>query len=432
MDIKNTTLVTLVNDVGLWMQKHVFTPDTAIQLALIALAFSLASIITRYAQNHLNDRVNALRIPYRLTEIVHSLIRLLLPATALLLIFAGGEIIALKPLGFSHGLCEVVSKLLFAWILIRLSVQFISNRFSRNIVAFVIWGIAALSIFGILEPTMALLDSFGMDLGDFRFSVLTVIKIMMALFILLYGALFLASFIERRISLAASLTPSSRVLISKIIRVILIVSAILIGITTAGVDLSLLAVFSGAVGLGLGFGLKNGMSNLFSGMMLLMDQSIKPGDIIEMFSQDGKSSTFGWVQYMGSRYTEIVTRDNKSYLIPNEQLVTQQVVNWSHGDTLVRLEVFFHVSYDTDPHMIKKITAEAAAKPSRVVSSPAPQAHIVEYDGAGFKFALRFWIRDAEKGVTNIKGDVLLAIWDAFKEHQISVPPPRLYVTVEK
>lgn len=417
---------------GEWVTDSVLTPDTAIQLGIIALAFAIGSIITRVAQAQWGGKINNLTVVTRFKEILHSLLRLLRSLAALIVISIGGHIIALEPLRFNSGLCTIVAKLLFAWILVRISVQFIGNKFSRNVFAVVIWGIAALSIFGILDPTMALLDSFGVDFGKFRLSALTVIKGFIALFALMYGALFLASFFERRIAQAASLTPSSRVLISKIVRVLLIITAILIGITTAGIDLSLLAIFSGAVGLGLGFGLKNGVSNLFSGMMLLMDQSIKPGDIIEVYAPTGQSITFGWVQHMGSRYTEIVTRDNKSFLIPNEHLVTNQVVNWSHGDTLVRLEVFFKVSYDTDPHLVKKIAPVAAMQVARVMSSPVSQAHILELDDSGIKFALRFWIRDAEKGVTNIKGDVLLAIWDTFREHQIKIPYPHMQVIMDK
>ena len=189
----------------------------------------------------------------------------------------------------------------------------------------------------------------------------------------MYGALFFANVLDRRLSSVRSLTPSSRVLISKISRVSLVVTALLIGITSAGIDLSLFAVFSGAVGLGIGFGLQKVISNLFRGMLLLLDQSIKPGDIIEM---DG---TFGWVNQMGARYTEIVTRDNKSYLVPNEEFITQHVVNWSHGNTLVRVETSFGVHYNSDPHLIKKLAVEAAHKPERVVDSPSAVCHLVEF-----------------------------------------------------
>jgi small-conductance mechanosensitive channel len=263
-------------------------------------------------------------------------------------------------------------------------------------------------------------------MGEFRLSALSVIKGLFGIFILLYGALFFANLLDKRIQNSRSLNPSSRVLISKISRVALIVSALLIGVTSAGIDLSIFAVFSGAVGLGVGFGLQKVISNLFSGMLLLMDQSIKPGDIIEM------DNTFGWVNHMGARYTEIVTRDNKSYLVPNEEFITQHVVNWSHGNTLVRVETEFGVHYDSDPHLIRKLAIEAAGKPDRVVDSPSPVCHLVEFGDSSINFVLRYWIKDAEKGIVNTKGDVMLALWDSFKENGIKIPYPHREVFVHK
>ena len=172
------------------------------------------------------------------------------------------------------------------------------------------------------------------------------------------------------------------------------------------------------MGLGVGFGLQKGISNLFSGMLLLLDQSIKPVDIIEL------ESTFGWVNHMGARYTEIVTRDNKSFLVPNEDFITQQVINWSHGNTLVRVETKFGVHYDSDPYLVKKLAEDAATHPDRVVDNPAPVCHLVEFGDSSLNFVLRFWIKDAEKGITNMRGAVMLALWDAFKENKIAIPYP--------
>jgi small-conductance mechanosensitive channel len=191
-------------------------------------------------------------------------------------------------------------------------------------------------------------------------------------------------------------------------------------VATAGIDLSLLAVFSGAVGLGVGFGLQKGVSNLFSGMMLLMDKSITPGDIIEL-----PGGTFGWVNQMGARYTEIVTRDNKAFLVPNEDFITQQVINWSHGNRLIRTEVKFGVSYDSDPHFVKKIAEEVCTKPERIVKDPRPACHLVAFGDYDLQFKLRFYIEDPEKGITNMHGEVMLALWDAFKAHGIKIPFPR-------
>ena len=245
----------------------------------------------------------------------------------------------------------------------------------------------------------------------------------------MYFALFGASFADRKIKKINSLTRTTQVLISKVIRVTLIVFALLIGVTSAGLDLSLFAVFGGAIGLGIGFGLQKGISNLFSGMLLLIDKSIQPGDVIEI----PDIGTFGWVNHMAARYTEIVTRDNKSFLIPNEDFITQRVVNWSHGNSLIRLQVSIGVHYKSDPHLVKKIAEEATANAhDRIVKNPAPVCHLVEFGDSSLNFSLRFWIKDAEAGVTNIKGQVMLALWDAFKENDIEIPYPHREIYIHE
>jgi len=292
-----------------------------------------------------------------------------------------------------------------------------------------IWCVAALSIFGLLDQTTEILDSIGFSIGDFRLSALAVIKSVVYLFILIYVATFVSSFAERRVLKSTSLKRSSQVLIAKIIRVVLIAIAILIGVNISGIDLSLFAVFGGAIGLGIGFGLQKGISNLFSGMLLLVDRSIEPGDVIEL-----ENGTFGWVNHMAARYTEIVTRDNKSFLIPNEEFITQRVINWSHGNSLIRLEVEFGVHYNSDPHEVKEIAAQAAldADPKRICRDPSPVCHLVKFGDSSLNFKLRFWIKDAERGITNIRGDVMLSLWDAFKANNIEIPYAHLEVYMHR
>lgn len=424
--LDSMSLIDIQKQLSEWFVTNVLTVDFGVQLIVLTVSFVMAFILKRMIKPRLNDLINKLTIPFRLTEFLYSCQKLTYPFLAMVFIFIGSKIIGPVGLGFSDSFADATVKLLLAWIFIRLIAQMIEQRFARNVIAFTVWGLAALSIFGILDQTMTTLDAVGFNIGDFRLSALSVTKGILGIFILMYGALFLSNILDRRMSSVRSLTPSSRVLISKISRVVLIVTALLIGITSAGIDLSLFAVFSGAVGLGIGFGLQKVISNLFSGMLLLLDQSIKPGDIIEM------EGTFGWVNQMGARYTEIVTRDNKSYLVPNEEFITQQVINWSHGNTLVRVETKFGVHYNSDPHQIKQLAIEAANKPDRVVESPAPVCHLVEFGDSSLNFVLRYWIKDAEKGITNTKGDVMLALWDAFKENDVQIPYPHREVFVHK
>ncbi len=409
-----------------WVSTYILTISCAVQATLIVTALFAAFLLSRVINPTLNERINKANIPYRLTEILYSLLKITFPFIAMIFIFIGAKIAGPSGFGFSVNFAFAFSKLLLAWVFIRLMSQIIEQRFARNIISFTVLGLVALSIFGVLDQTMETLNAIGFSIGEFRLSALSVTKGILGIFILMYAALFLANLTDKRIQSVKSLNPSSRVLISKIARVFLIVTALLIGITSAGIDLSLFAVFSGAVGLGIGFGLQKVISNLFSGMLLLMDQSIKPGDIIEM---DG---TFGWVNHMGARYTELVTRDNKSYLVPNEEFITQQVINWSHGNTLVRVETKFGVHYNSNPHDVKRLATEAATKPERVVDSPAPVCHLVEFGESSLNFVLRYWIKDAEKGLTNTKGSVMLSLWDTLKENNIEIPYPHRQVFMHK
>lgn len=409
-----------------WVNTHILTLDMAIELGLVFISLLAAFALTSTIQPKLADIGTRIAAP-RLTAFLSKFSHLFLPAIALVILFIADQMST--AVGYDSGLCRIVIKLLTAWIVIRLVTQIIANHFVRNAFTIIIWGIAALSIFGVLPQVSASLGAAGFSLGEFRITALGVIKGILALSAMLYGAMVFASFIDSRLT-QTKLNAASRVLIGKIIRIFLIATALLIAITTAGIDLSVLAVFSGAVGLGIGFGLQRGFSNMFSGMMLLVDQSIKPGDVIEVTDPTGGQTTFGWVTHMGGRHTEIVTRDNKSYLIPNEHLITQQVVNWSHGDTLVRLKVDFGVHYSSDPHAVKRIAEEAATKADRVEANPKPACHMTEFGDSSLNFSLRFWIKDAEKGVTNVKGDVMLALWDAFKENNIAIPYPHREVFI--
>ncbi|MAF68349.1 MAG: mechanosensitive ion channel family protein [Micavibrio sp.] len=400
------------------------------QIVLIILAFLIGWAIRKRVAPQLVSRIDRSGMHFRLRQTLKSLTKLILPISAFLILGVFLQLSKNEVLTFDMKLASAATNLLMAWIVIRAASQLIQNTFMRQTVALIAWIIAALNIIGVMDETTNALDSFGFSIGEGRITALAVIKAILLIFALLYAAIFLSKITERRLAKVNSLTPASRVLISKIARVLFIIIALLIGVTTAGVDLSVLAVFSGALGLGIGFGLQKGVSNLFSGILLLMDNSINPGDVIEIENGIGGNSTFGWVQHMGARFTEIVTRDNKSFLIPNEDFITQQVVNWSHGDTLVRMEVEFGVHYDSDPHEVTRVAIEAAAKPERVVESQKPVCWISGFGDSSIDFKLRFWIEDAQNGVSNIKGQVFLELWDAFKANGIKIPYPHREVFV--
>lgn len=402
-----------------WLYTHVLTPGTFTQLCLLTAAAMIAAGIQIVTAQRLAHEINSLHTFPRLKAVLYNMRRLVFPFALFVMLVFLRLAVSQKEVAYRIDLLGAVASLLAAWIIIKLALQFIGNSFVRNLFALSIWSIAALKILGYLPAAIEILGHADLDIGKYHISALSMVKGAFALCFLLYGAIFVSSLIERQVRLSRTLSPSSKVLIAKLVRGTLIVLALLVGVMTAGIDLSLLTMFSGGIGLGIGFGLQRVVSNLLSGILLLLDESVKPGDIIEM--PDG---AFGWVEKMGARCTEIVTHDFKSYLIPNENLITQQVVNWSHGNTLIRLEVDFGVHYDSDPRKVKALARDAAAKLPRIVSDPPPICHLVQFGDSSINFKLRFWISDAENDVADIRSLALLALWDAFKENGIKIPYP--------
>lgn len=312
----------------------------------------------------------------------------------------------------------VAVQLVTAGVVISVASRLIRNRSVANLFAVVAWSLAALSIIGLLDDVAGLLDKAAFSIGAFRLSILLVLKGAFLLIGLVWLASVVGDFVERRIRNTLELEPTVHVLIGKSVKFILLATAVLASLSAIGLDLTVLTVFSGAVGLGIGFGLQKVASNLISGIIILIDGSIKPGDVIEI------DDTFGWISSLKARYVSMMTRDGVEYLIPNENFVSEQVVNWSHSNRAIRLEIAFGVSYNSDPHEIRKLAVASVSELPRVIATPPPVCHMVAFGDSSLDFVLRFWILDPQGGVTNIKGAAFLALWDAFKEAGVEIPFP--------
>ena len=319
---------------------------------------------------------------------------------------------------------SILAQLALAWLVITVVTRFIGNAFLRGLVRYAGWAWVTLSIIGYTRETQEILQSASIDLGEMSLSLWTVIQAITVIGLLMFAARFISVTSSARIRQNRDISPSMQVLAVKILQIVLYGSALVIGLRAVGVDLTGLAVLSGAIGVGLGFGLQKVVSNLVSGVIILLDKSIKPGDVISI------GETFGWINSLGARYVSITTRDGKEFLIPNEDLITGQVVNWSHSNDFVRLDIFFGTAYGNDPHLVRKIAIEAAAGVDRVLSSTPPVCHIVGFGDSSVDYILRFWIRDPTAGLTNIRGNVYLALWDAFQDHEITIPFPQREVKV--
>ncbi len=321
-------------------------------------------------------------------------------------------------------LLGIIATLSLAWLIVVFLTRLIKSPFFRKVVRYGAWTYVTLRILGLLEPTERLLDSAGFTVGEIRFSLLLVIQGLVILGALITLARFLTTTTSSRVRRSEDISPSMQVLIVKGVQIAFYGAAFFIGVRALGIDLTGLAVLSGAIGVGLGFGLQKVVSNLVSGVIILLDKSIKPGDVISL------GQTFGWINSLGARYVSVVTRDGKEYLIPNEDLITGQVVNWSHSNEFVRLDIYFGTSYGDSPHEVRRLAIEAAQSVERVLKSRPTVCHVVGFGDSSVDYILRFWIEDPTGGLTNIRGNVYLALWDTFQENGISIPFPQREVKV--
>jgi small-conductance mechanosensitive channel len=252
------------------------------------------------------------------------------------------------------------------------------------------------------------------------------IKIGVTLLILFAAVRLIGRFTSHSIKRSKGLDPTQQLLAQKLVGVALLVAAFFIGIDIVGIDLTALAVFSGAFGLAIGFGLQKTFGNLIAGIILLMDRSIKPGDVIVV------GDSFGHVTKIGVRAVSIVTRDGKEHLIPNENLMTQEVENWSYSNTNVRVHIPIGVSYDCDIKLAQKLMIEAAMKPARVLKMPKPTVWLRAFGDSSVDHEILVWIKDPESGVGNVQSEILNRVWVLFKENGIEIPFPQRDIRIKE
>ncbi|TNE63427.1 MAG: mechanosensitive ion channel [Rhodobacteraceae bacterium] len=395
------------------------------QIGISLIAFAIALAVGRNLRGRMRNWMRGLegRPKWQLRWLLAIEKRLILIVWALLL---WGTYLVMHEMTWPSRsyLIAILARIVTAWVAVELVVQLVKNRALRRLLRWGLWAYVTLYFFGAVEETAAFLDTMAITFGSFRLSALAVLKALVVTGLLFTFARLISSQTSTQIRRNEDISPSMRELIIKGVQLFLYGAAFFIGLKAVGFDLTGLAVLSGAIGVGLGFGLQKVVSNLVSGVIILLDKSIKPGDVISL------GDTFGWINALGARYASITTRDGKEYLIPNEDLITGQVVNWSHTNDFVRLDLYFGTSYGDDPHQVRKIAVEAAQSVDRVLTHKPPVCHIVGFGDSSVDYILRFWITDPTGGLTNVRGNVYLALWDAFKANGISIPFPQREVRV--
>jgi small-conductance mechanosensitive channel len=257
------------------------------------------------------------------------------------------------------------------------------------------------------------------SIGPAVISIAVVLKSLFLFWVLFIIASRVTSFLQERLASTTDIDPSLSFALTRFLKFFLFTLGVLVTLDTAGVKLSTLTIFGGALGLGLGFGLQNIANNLVSGIILLLDRSIKQGDVITV------GDSYGWVVKLHARYIVVRTRDGVEKLIPNANLIASEITNWSHSDRAVRLHVKVGVSYKSDPFKIRDLLLHVADNHERVLKYPQPNVLFINFGESSLDFELRLWINDPQEGIENVRSAMRFEIWKVFKENGIEIPFPQ-------
>ncbi len=407
-----------------WVQQHLTTQAALLQ-ALLALVLCLAAWGFCRALG-LGRKPHTPDTGWKADALVAPLVRELrhcawAGVSGLLLLFADATA---RHTHLPHQVLSIATAAALAWVVAHVAGALIKSRFLGRLVAWVIWLFAVTHALGIFDVVTAFLDDLALEVGRSRISLLLVLKGLTLFVVLIQAARLGAGILDDRLHKAEGISPSASALFAKGARFGLYALAVTITLSTVGVDLTSLTVFSGAVGVGIGFGLQKIFSNLVSGVILLVDKSLKPGDVIEMGGVQGR------IAQINARYAAIETLDGKAYLIPNESLIGNEVINLSYSNSRLLLRAEVGTSYAGDPRHAMALMEQAALTVPRVLKDPAPRAVVTSFGDSSVNLAVGFWIEDPHNGTGNVRGEVLLAIWDAFKQANVDIPFPQREVRV--
>jgi small-conductance mechanosensitive channel len=364
-------------------------------------------------------RARAIEIALIEAPLLLALLVLLILRTV---VAAAGGLVHLLDIGMELAATLILVRLGMYLLRLALGPDSFLRRWEKPLTLFIWLGIS-FQMIGWFEAIQNTLNDINLLPGRGQFTLWALLKglVIISAFVLITSVL--ARALERRIMTIESIALSTRIGINKFSYFFLVGLGVLLGINAAGVDLTALTVLTGAVGLGLGFGLQSIASNFVSGFVLLMDKSIKPGDVISFTGMPGTSTeSFGWVQALRGRYVVVRDRDGVETLVPNQSLITNPVINWSYSDRKVRLKLPVRISYRDDPEQALAILMRAVEGHPRILHEPAPVSRLMQFSDHGMDLELRFWIADPEAGVNNVRSDVNRLIWRLFREAQITIP----------
>ncbi len=407
------------------LRDQVLTPAGAWQVGVIAVSFVVALVLHRRWKRYVLERLGTQERRDLRRFLIRGSVRIVFPGVMMLVILVASGV--LGRFGVHTPILHILVPLLASLAIIRIAVYTLRRIYGpspalrawEGLISLLVWGVVALHLLGWLPDVLRTLDEMGVDWGKSRISVLSVGKLVITVGLFVVVARWLSRLIEQRASRSQYISASMRVGLVKTSKVVLYTIAVLIALNSVGIDLTTLTVFGGALGVGLGFGFQRIASNFISGFILLFDRSIKPGDVITV------GDRFGWVVALHARYIVVRDREGVETLIPNENLITSEVTNWSYSDRHVRVKLPVTISYADDPELAIRLMEEAATTCARVLADPAPAGRLLKFGDNGIELELRVWLQDPQNGIGSVKSDVNLAIWRAFKAHGITIPFPQ-------
>jgi len=411
--------------------KEFSTIQGGLQLADVLICAALAALTHKHWQRFITRLVGNFEQQGFIRFILRGTNRIAFPMSMLVYLILTRFL--LDQFGVNTAVLDIFTPLLLSLAGIKLGVYILRSGFSpspalrawENVFSLCVWGVLALHLLGWLPDVIKAMDEFAFNFGESRFSVLSLLQLTTSIIVFIVLANWLSRLIESRARRSQYLNPSMRVVLTKTSKFVIYGLAILFALKAVGIDFTAFAVFSGAVGVGIGFGLQKIFSNFISGFILIFDRSIKPGDVITI------GDRFGWVQELNARYVVVRDRDGVEALIPNENLITSEVTNWSYSDRSVRRRLPVSISYHDDPELAMKLMVESALEHPRVLKTPEPVSRLLRFGDNGIELELRIWIEDPENGTANVTSDINLAFWKRFKEHSITIPFPQRDVYIQ-
>ncbi len=396
------------------LQGDMSTSAVLWQIAIIIAAVVIALTINGALRNYVMQRA-----PEQWKLAIGSINRMLFPLSTLVFVLISQLILS----GWQHtGLLKLAGRLLLAMAAIRLIVYLLRYLISpggwlkalESVIAWSIWGILALYLTGVLPQIMQGMQDMRFNIGKNQVNLLLVLQALLTVIVTIFIALWLSRVVENKLMRAEQLNVNLRVVLGKIIRIILLFIATLIALSAVGLDITLLSVFGGALGVGLGFGMQRIASNYVSGFIILLDKSMQIGDVISV------DKHYGVVQQLCARYMVLAKLDSTHVIIPNETLITTAVVNHSLTDHKGRVQIELAVSVDSPLEQALQLMQEVAKQHERVLQTPNPAARIKGFSEHGVELTLTVWVLDPESGVLSLQSALFMDIWKAFQQNKIS------------